>query len=164
MKRLLFLIAPLLIFTLLFSACSPTEKDNYEYTLAYFQIDFLKSDFEMTESKSDKADYVRAYKVSVTEKERKKLIEHFKSFENGEFVKIPNAQNNFDILCDTLIEDFGSYKAVSEGYFALYNTISDKLQAKLNFDTLANFDFDFYRALIFDVDTNTLYIYDYSAT
>ena len=91
MKRLLFLITPLLIFTLLFSACSPTEKDNYEYTLAYFQIDFLKSDFEMTESKSDKADYVRAYKVSVTEKERKKLIEHFKSFENGEFVKIPNA-------------------------------------------------------------------------
>ena len=118
MKRLLFLITPLLIFTLLFSACSPTEKDNYEYTLAYFQIDFLKSDFEMTESTSDKADYVRAYKVSVTEKERKKLIEHFKSFENGEFVKIPNAQNNFDILCDTLIEDFGSYKAVSEGYFA----------------------------------------------
>ena len=118
----------------------------------------------MTESTSDKADYVRAYKVSVTEKERKKLIEHFKSFENGEFVKIPNAQNNFDILCDTLIEDFGSYKAVSEGYFALYNTEIDKLQTKLNFDTLANYDFDFYRALIFDVDTNTLYIYDYSAT
>ena len=91
MKRLLFLITPLLIFTLLFNACSPTEKDNYENTLAYFQIDFIKSDFEMTESKSDKADYVRAYKVSVTEKERKKLIEHFKSFENGEFVKIPNA-------------------------------------------------------------------------
>lgn len=91
MKRLLFLITPLLIFTLLFSACSPTEKDNFENTLAYFQIDFIKSDFEMTESKSDKADYVRAYKVSVTEKERKKLIEHFKSFENGEFVKIPNA-------------------------------------------------------------------------
>ena len=147
MKRLLFLITPLLIFTLLFSACSPTEKDNFESTLAYFQIDFIKSDFEMTESTSDKADYVRAYKVSVTEKERKKLIEHFKSFEN-----------------DTLIEDFGSYKAVSEGYFALYNTIIDKLQTKLNFDTLANFDFDFYRALIFDVDTNTLYIYDYSAT
>ena len=145
MKRLLFLITPLLIFTLLFSACSPTEKDNFESTLAYFQIDFIKSDFEMTESTSDKADYV-------------------KSFENGEFVKIPNAQNNFDILCDTLIEDFGSYKAVSEGYFALYNTISNKLQTKLNFDTLANFDFDFYRALIFDVDTNTLYIYDYSAT
>ena len=59
MKRLLFLITPLLIFTLLFSACSPTEKDNYEYTLSYFQIDFLKSDFEMTESTSDKADYVR---------------------------------------------------------------------------------------------------------
>ena len=155
MKRLLFLITPLLIFTLLFSACSPTEKDNYENTLAYFQIDFIKSDFEMTESKSDKADYVRAYKVSVTEKERKKLIE---------FVKIPNAQNNFDILCDTLIEDFGSYKAVSDGYFALYNTECDKLQTKLNFDTLANYDFDFYRALIFDVDTNTLYIYDYSAT
>ena len=153
MKRLLFLITPLLIFTLLFSACSPTEKDNYEYTLSYFQIDFLKSDFEMTESTSDKADYVRAYKVSVTEKERKKLIEHFKSFENGEFVRIPNAQN-----------DFGSYKAVSEGYFALYNTECDKLQTKLNFDTLANFDFYFYRALIFDVDTNTLYIYDYSAT
>ena len=112
MKKLLFLITPLLIFTLLFSACSPTEKDNFENTLAYFQIDFIKSDFEMTESTSDKADYVRAYKVSVTEKERKKLIEHFKSFENGEFVKIPNAQNNFDILCDTLIEDFGSYKAV----------------------------------------------------
>ena len=63
-----------------------------------------------------------------------------------------------------MIKDFGSYKAVSEGYFALYNTISDKLKPKLNFDTLANFDFDFYRALIFDVDTNTLYIYDYSAT
>ncbi len=154
MKRLLFLITPLLIFTLLFTACSPTEKDNYENTLAYFQIDFLKSDFEMTESKSDKADYVRAYKVSVTEKERKKLIEHFKS----------NAQNNFDILCDSLIKDFGSYKAVSEGYFALYNTECDKLQPKLNFDTLADYDFDFYRALIFDVDTNTLYIYDYSAT
>lgn len=162
MKRLLFLITPLLIFTLLFTACSPTEKDNYENTLAYFQIDFLKSDFEMTESKSDKADYVRAYIVSVTEKERKKLIEHFKSFENGEFVKIPNAQNNFDILCDSLIKDFGSYKAVSEGYFAL--TECDKLQPKLNFDTLADYDFDFYRALIFDVDTNTLYIYDYSAT
>ena len=92
MKRLLFLITPLLIFTLLFSACSPTEKDNFESTLAYFQIDFIKSDFEMTESTSDKADYVRAYKVSVTEKERKKLIEHFKSFENevkiGERIKI----------------------------------------------------------------------------
>lgn len=164
MKRFLYLITPLLIFTLLFSACSPTEKDNYENTLAYFQIDFINSDFEMTESTSDKADYVRAYKVCVTDKERKKLIEHFKSFENGEFVKIPNAQNNFDILCDTLIEDFGSYKAVSEGYFALYSTTGQMLQAKLNFDTLANFDFDFYRALIFDVDTNTLYIYDYSAT
>ncbi len=164
MKRFLYLITPLLIFTLLFSACSPTEKDNYENTLAYFQIDFINSDFEMTESTSDKADYVRAYKVSVTDKERKKLIKHFKSFENGEFVKIPNAQNNFDILCDTLIEDFGSYKAVSEGYFALYSTTGQQLQAKLNFDTLANFDFDFYRALIFDVDTNTLYIYDYSAT
>lgn len=164
MKRLLYLITPLLIFALLFSACSPTEKDNYENTLAYFQIDFINSDFEMTESTSDKADYVRAYKVNVTDKERKKLIKHFKSFENGEFVKIPNAQNNFDILCDTLIEDFGSYKAVNEGYFALYNTTGHKLQAKLNFDTLANFDFDFYRALIFDVDTNTLYIYDYSAT
>ncbi len=164
MKRLLYLITPLLIFTLLFSACSPSEKDNYKNTLAYFQIDFIKSDFEMTESTSDKADYVRAYKVSVTDKEREKLIEHFKSFENGEFVKIPNAQNNFDILCDTLIEDFGSYKAVNEGYFALYNTISDKLQAKLDSSTLANFDFDFYRTLIFDVDTNTLYIYDYSAT
>lgn len=164
MKRLLYLITPLLIFTLLFSACSPTEKDNYENTLAYFQIDFINSDFEMTESTSDKADYVRAYKVSVTDKERKKLIKHFKSFENGEFVKIPNAQNNFDILCDTLIEDFGSYKAVNEGYFALYSTTGQMLQAKLNFDTLANFDFDFYRALIFDVDTNTLYIYDYSAT
>ncbi len=164
MKRLLYLITPLLIFTLLFSACSPTEKDNYKNTLAYFQIDFIKSDFETTESTSDKAEYVRAYKVSVTDKERNKLTEHFKSFENGEFVKIPNAQNNFDILCDTLLDDFGSYKAVSEGYFALYNTTSDKLQAKLDSSTLANFDFDFYRALIFDVDTNTLYIYDYSAT
>lgn len=164
MKRLLYLITPLLIFTLFFSACSPTEKDNYENTLAYFQIDFINSDFEMTESMSDKADYIRAYKVNVTDKERKKLIKHFKSFENGEFVKIPNAQNNFDILCDTLIEDFGSYKAVNEGYFALYSTTGQMLQAKLNFDTLANFDFDLYRALIFDVDTNTLYIYDYSAT
>lgn len=164
MRKLLYLITPLLIFTLLFSACSPSEKDNYKNTLAYFQIDFIKSDFEMTESTSDKADYVRAYKVSVTEKERKKLIEHFKSFENGEFVKIPNAQNNFDILSSVLIEDFGSYKAVSAGYFALYNTISNKLQTKLDSSTLANFDFDFYRALIFDVDTNTLYIYYYSAT
>lgn len=164
MKRLLYLITPLLIFTLLFSACSPTEEDNFKNTLSYFQIDFIKSDFETAESTSDKADYVRAYRVSVTDKERKKLIEHFKSFENGEFVKIPNAQNNFDILSGVLMEDFGSYKAVSEGYFALYNTISDKLQTKLDSSTLANFDFDFYVALIFDVDTNTLYIYDYSAT
>ena len=164
MKRLVYLITPLLIFTLLFSACSPTEKDNYKHYLTYFQIDFVKSDFELTESTSDKADYVRAYKVSVTDKERKKLIEHFKSFENGEFVKIPNAQNNFDILSGVLMENFGSYKAVSEGYFALYNTISDKLQAKLDSSTLANFDFNFYTALIFDVDTNTLYIYDYSET
>ena len=164
MKRLLYLITPLLIFTLLFSACSPTEKDNYKHYLAYFQIDFVKSDFEMTESTSDKADYVRAYKVSVTDKERKKLIEHFKSFENGEFVKIPNAQNNFDILSGVLMENFGSYKAVSEGYFALYNSTSNKLQTKLDSSTLANFDFNFYTALIFDVDTNTLYIYDYSAT
>ena len=100
----------------------------------------------------------------MTDKERKKLIEHFKSFENGEFVKIPNAQNNFDILSGVLMENFGSYKAVSEGYFALYNTISDKLQAKLDSSTLANFDFNFNTALIFDVDTNTLYIYDYSET
>lgn len=164
MKRLVYLITPLLIFTLLFSACSPTEKDNYKHYLTYFQIDFVKSDFELTESTSDKADYVRAYKVSVTDKERKKLIEHFKSFENGEFVKIPNAQNNFDILSGVLMENFGSYKAVSEGYFALYNTTSDKLQTKLDSSTLANFDFNFYTAFIFDVDTNTLYIYDYSET
>ena len=50
MKRLVYLITPLLIFTLLFSACSPTEKDNYKHYLTYFQIDFVKSDFELTES------------------------------------------------------------------------------------------------------------------
>ena len=61
------------------------------------------------------------------------------------------------------MEDFGSYKAVSEGYFALYNTISDKLQTKLDCSTLANFDFDFYVALIYDVDTNTQDIYNYSS-
>ena len=164
MKRLLYLITPLLIFTLLFSACSPTEKDNFKYTLAFFQIDFIKSDFEITENTSDKADYIRAYTVSVTDNERKKLIEHFKSFENGEFVKISNEQDNFDILNNALTEDFNNYKAVNNGYFALYNTIINKLQTKLDSSTLAKFDFDSYRALIFDVDTNTLYIYDYSAT
>lgn len=164
MKKLLYLITPLLIFTLLFSACTPTEKDNYKNILAYFEIDCIKSDFEMTQSKSDKADYVRAYKINVSEKERKKLIEHFKSYENGEFVKIPNAQNNFDILCNALIDDFGSYTAVSQGYFALYNLNNNELQTKLDSSTLANFDFDFYCAMIFDVDTNTLYIYNFSKT
>lgn len=77
--------------------------------------------------------------------------------------KIPKGQNNFDILCSNLNEDFGSYTAVSRGYFALCNADGD-LTPDLDSKSISQFDFDFYSAMIFDVDTNTLYLYKYSAS
>ena len=38
------------------------------------------------------------------------------------------------------------------------------LTPDLDSKSISQFDFDFYSAMIFDVDTNTLYLYKYSAS
>ena len=163
MKRLIKISAFLLLIMIIFTACTSSEKDVYKSVIGLFNIECVNSDFEKTESSSSGVNDRIAYQIKVSDKEREKHLKFYKECENSEYCKIPKGQNNFDILCSNLNEDFGSYTAVSRGYFALCNADGD-LTPDLDSKSISPFDFDFYSAIIFDVDTNTLYLYKYSAS
>ena len=66
------------------------------------------------------------------------------------------------LIVNDFQNDFSQVDEVTQGYFAVYNAISQKPVENLTEASIEKLDMDFYTALIYDTDKGILYIYNFS--
>lgn len=138
------------------------DEDSLEFQNQYldycFGIDFIKTAYTVSDTDAFKT---RLEIPISNEYEKGKLKSFIK--ENSDFCSI-KANENYKYLSSVLKENFNNVPDIKNGFFSIYNGIAFDTVKELDTKSIKQLDMDYYTAFIYDTDSSTIYIYDYSVS
>lgn len=155
-KKILCIIFASVIPILAFSGCKDDSITYQNQFLNIFGIDFISTKYKKVEVDKLK-DYIY---IELSEFEKSKMEENL--LLSNFFYSISEKSSDYIFLNEILENDFSKeIKNVENGYFSIYNKISQKI-IDLSSDDFQNIDMNFFTALIYDSENGIIYLFNYN--
>ena len=147
-----------IISVFVFSGCKDDSISYQNQFLNIFGIDFISTKYQKTEADKLK-DYVY---IELSESEKLKMDDYMSS--SDLFYGISEKNSDYIILKQILENNFSEeIKNVENGYFSVYNKISQQI-IDLSSDDFQNIDMDFFTAIVYDSENGIIYLFNYSVS
>ncbi|MGN0523309.1 MAG: hypothetical protein ACI4IG_03445 [Eubacterium sp.] len=156
MKKVMCIIFAIIIPIFAFTGCKDDSVTYQNQFLNVFGIDFVSTKHQKVEADKLK-DYIY---IELNETEKSKMDE--KAASSGLLYSIAENNGDYIFLNEILKNDFSQdIKNVENGYFSVYNKISEKI-IDFSSDDFQNIDMDFFTAIIYDSQNGIIYLFNYS--
>lgn len=156
MKKVMCIIFAIIIPIFAFTGCKDDSVTYQNQFLNVFGIDFVSTKHQKVEADKLK-DYIY---IELNETEKSKMDE--KAALSGLLYSIAENNGDYIFLNEILKNDFSQdIKNVENGYFSVYNKISEKI-IDFSSDDFQNIDMDFFTALIYDSENGIIYLFNYN--
>lgn len=147
-----------IISVFVFSGCKDDSISYQNQFLNIFGIDFISTKYQKTEADKLK-DYIY---IELSESEKLKMDDYMSS--SDLFYGISEKNSDYIILKQILENNFSEeIKNVKNGYFSVYNKISQQI-IDLSSDDFQNIDMDFFTAIVYDSENGIIYLFNYSVS
>lgn len=147
-----------IISVFVFSGCKDDSISYQNQFLNIFGIDFISTKYQKTEADKLK-DYIY---IELSESEKLKMDDYMSS--SDLFYGISEKNSDYIILKQILENNFSEeIKNVENGYFSVYNKISQQI-IDLSSDDFQNIDMDFFTAIVYDSENGIIYLFNYSVS
>ena len=155
-KSILCIVFICILSVLTLTACKDDHLEYQSQFLNHFGIEFISTKHQKAEADELK-DYIY---IELNESEKSKTEEYISS--SDLFYSISEKNSDYILLNEILENDFSEdIKNVENGYFSIYNKISQQI-IDLSSDDFQNIDMDFFTAFIYDSENNIIYLFDYN--